>query len=71
MRNRNGVALDGGGDLGGVDEGETIIKTYCARKKNRFSMKGELQKQRRYRGELRRGRVWFLLPGLCLGAQLV
>lgn len=33
MRDRNGVALDGGGDLGGVDEGETIIKTYCVRKK--------------------------------------
>lgn len=27
MRDRNGVDLDGGEDLGGVGEGETIIKT--------------------------------------------
>lgn len=36
MRDRNGVDRDGGEDLGGVGEGETIIKTYYVRKKIDF-----------------------------------
>lgn len=36
MRDRNGVALDGGGDLEGGGEGETRTKTYYVRKKIDF-----------------------------------
>lgn len=40
MRDRNGVALDGGGDLEGGGEGETRTKTYYVRKKLIFNKGG-------------------------------